>query len=187
MSHQENCTQFLKKVLLTPTELNKHHFKDLENIFCRWWWYKANLRRDFCSLMDGNVSGFTSCDLISSVQRLGELVGVAGIWLAGRAAAVGGRRHVGGCEPTGISHHRWQGVFPLERSKHFGAAVQATGSLLPCPSLLKRLGCSHKESVSENALWKCRLVYLVQLVTRLKAAQGNSEGTVWEIWPSEIM
>lgn len=50
------------------------------------------------------MTGFTSCRLVWSG-------GVGGMRLAGADAAAAGR-HVGGCEPSGISHHRWQPVFP---------------------------------------------------------------------------
>lgn len=55
-------------------------------------------------LMDRKVTGFTSCRLVWSG-------GVGGMRLAAADAAAAGR-HVGGCEPSGISHHRWQPVPP---------------------------------------------------------------------------
>lgn len=65
-------------------------------------------------LMDRKVTGFTSCRLVWSG-------GVGGMRLAGADAAAAGR-HVGGCEPTGISHHRWQREW---------AALQTAGRRLP--------------------------------------------------------
>ena len=60
-----------------------------------------------------------------------------------RPSCCSGRgRRVGGCEPTGISRHRWHRVLPLERLQRLWALVQTTGPLLAGPR--------GPESVSEN-------------------------------------
>lgn len=75
------------------------------------------------------MTGFTSCRLVWSG-------GVGGMRLAGAdAAAAAAGRHVGGCEPTGISHHRWQPVFPpLEQP-----AVRVSGAPNRSTAAAKRL------------------------------------------------